>query len=227
MEELGDAIAYFLVDVLCKNSRLPSIFGLCDSCLSKRQLSSNLSQPTSNRIQGCRMSREEHPVWSVYDRLRSARLSVKYYSKKLQQTEKLNFWLEVVLLIAAPSSAVAGLWFWESEYGQIIWKFLAIPAAIVAVLKPQLHLTKKIKDYEGVLSGYRILEYDLMEIKIGIEQKKKYDAPLQADFKRAQQRERTLVGKNPESCEDTRVKKLCQAEVASELPANTFFVPEE
>ena len=173
------------------------------------------------------MSREDHPVWSVYDRLRSARLSVKYYSKKLQQTERLNFWLEIVLLVAAPSSAVAGLWFWESEYGQIIWKCLAIPAAIAAVLKPQLHLTKKIKDYEGVLSGYRILEYDLMEIKIGIEQKKKYDAPLQADFKRAQQRERTLVGKTPDSCEDQKVKRPCQVEVANELPANAFFVPED
>lgn len=173
------------------------------------------------------MSQDNHAVWSVYDRLRSARLSVKYYSCKLHQTEKLSFWLELILMVAAPSSAVAGLWFWNTGYGQIIWRYVAIPAAIAAVLKPLLHLTKKIKDYEGVLSGYRILDYDLMEIRIRIEQKKKYDAALQADFKRVQQRERTLVGKTPESREDPKVRAACQIEVMNELPAKAFFIPKE
>ena len=173
------------------------------------------------------MSQNDHPVWSVYDRLRSATLSVKYYSRRLQQTERLNFALELLLLATAPSSVIAGLWFWNTDGGQLAWQILAIPAAIAAVLKPLLHLTKKIKDYEGVLSGYRILEFDLRELKIGIEQKQKYDSALQAEFKRAQQRERTLIGKNPESREDARIRKICQEEVIKELPAETFYVPEE
>ena len=173
------------------------------------------------------MSQSDHPVWPVYDRLRSARLSVKYYCRRLESAERTNFWLEFILLIAAPSSAVAGLWFWHTEAGQLAWKLLAIPAAIAAVVKPLLHLTKRIKDYEGVVSGYRVLEYDLQEIKIGIEQKKKFDTQLQADFKRALQRERTLVGKTPESRESSRVKQICQTEVVAELPAEAFFVPED
>lgn len=169
----------------------------------------------------------EHPVWSVYDRLRSARLSVKYYSCKLKQIERANFWLEFILLATAPTSAIAGLWFWNTEGGHLAWKCLAIPAAVAAVVKPLLHLPKRMKDYEAVLSGYRILEYDLMEIKIGIEQKKRYDTSLQADFRRAQQRERTLVGKTPDAQEDAKVKSLCQTQVLKELPAESFFVPEE
>lgn len=173
------------------------------------------------------MSPSDHPVWSVYDRLRSARLSVKYYACKLQQLERANFWLEFLLLATAPTSAVAGLWFWDSELGNLVWKSFAIPAAIVAVAKPLLHLPKRMKDYEGVLSGYRILEFDLMEIKIGIEQKLRYDAALQAEFKRVQQRERILVGKTPEAQEDAKVKATCQKQVLMELPTDSFFVPEE
>ena len=170
---------------------------------------------------------EENPVWPVYDRLRSARLSVKYYSCKLQQAERLNFWFELILLATAPGSAIAGLWFWSSDSGQIFWQVLAIPAALAALLKPLLQLTKRIKDYEGVLSGYRVLDFDLMELKIAIEQKKKYDAPLQAEFKRALQRERTLIAKAPDSKEDARVRAACQLEVNRELPSENFFLPQE
>lgn len=173
------------------------------------------------------MTREDHPVWSVYDRLRSARLSVKYYCRRLENAERWNFWLDLILLITAPSSAVAGLWFWDTPTGQLAWKWIAIPAAIVAVVKPLLHLTKKIKDYEAVVSGYRILEFDLQEIKIGIEQKRKFDSQLQGDFRRAQQREKTLIGKNPESRESSRIRRICQEEVNQELPPDSFYVPEE
>lgn len=173
------------------------------------------------------MPQHDHPVWSVYDRLRSARLSVKYYCWRLEQVERANFWLELILLATAPASAVAGLWFWTTDIGQLVWKCVAIPAAIAAVLKPLLHLTKRIKDYESLVSGYRILEYDLMELKIAIEQKKKFDATLQAEFRRVQQRERILVGKNPESRENGRIKHTCQQEVNSELPPESFFIPEE
>ncbi len=170
---------------------------------------------------------QDHPVWSVYDRLRSARLSVKYYAHKLRQVERANFWLDFLLLATAPSSAIAGLWFWDTDGGQLVWKFLAIPAAVAAVAKPLLHLPKRMKEYEAVLSGYRVLEYDLLEIKIAIEQKQRYDAALQSEFRRVQQRERTLIGKTPDAQEDAKVKRACQEQVLKELPAEAFFVPEE
>lgn len=173
------------------------------------------------------MAQSDHPVWSVYDRLRSARLSVKYYCCQIERAERKNFWLEFILLVAAPSSAVAGLWFWNTDYGQMVWKALAIPAAVAAILKPLLHLTKKIKDYEAVISGYRMLEHDLLELKIAVEQKRKYDTPLQTEFKRIQQRERILVGKNPEARENPKIKAICQAEVLKELPTDSFYIPED
>ena len=173
------------------------------------------------------MAKQDHPVWSAYDRLRSARLSVKYYGRRLQYFERWNFALEVILLASAPTSAIAGLWFWQSEPGQLIWKWFGVIAAIAAVLKPTLGLTKKIKEYEGILTGYRTLEYDLMEIKSGIEQKRKFDAPLHAELKKAMQRERALISKTPEASEHFSTKRACQEEVLRELPVEAFFVPEE
>jgi hypothetical protein len=91
------------------------------------------------------MSREDHPVWTVYDKLRTACLNVKYYSRRLRSLERWNFALEFLLSATAPSSAIAALFFWNTEYGQTAWKYLAIVAAITAVAKPLLNLAKRIK----------------------------------------------------------------------------------
>jgi hypothetical protein len=173
------------------------------------------------------MDRDNHPVWTVYDKLRSARLNVKYYSCRLQTTERINFWIELLLLVTAPSSAVAGLWFWNTEYGKQIWQDMGVVAALAAVVKPLLGLTKRIKDYENILSGYRTLEYDIMEIKSSIEQKQKYDQSQQAELKKAIQREKVLVAKNPETRDRKRVKRNCEEEVRRELPPESFYVPTE
>lgn len=173
------------------------------------------------------MSRETNPVWVVYDKLRTARLNVKYYSRQLQSIERRNFWLEFVLLASAPSSAVAGLWFWEYPIGKIVWQYFGVIAAVSAITKPLLSLPKQIKEFESVLAGYRTLEYDLMEIKVLVEQKQRYDTALQSEFKKAIQREKTLIGKTPETRENTKIRDLCEAEVLQELPRESFFVPEE
>jgi hypothetical protein len=173
------------------------------------------------------VARRDHPVWTVYDRLCTARLNVKYYSARLDKYERWNFALEFVLLASAPSSAIAGLWFWNTNTGMLVWQGLSVIAAIAAVLKPLLGLTKRIKDYEISLSGYRGFEYDLMQIRTLIEQKQKYDQSLQNEFRKALEREKTLVIKTPETREDRRLRRECHEEVLRELPPERFFVPEE
>ena len=168
---------------------------------------------------------QDHPVWTVYDRLRSARLSELYFCRRLQFHERLSFGMDLVLAISAPTSALAGLFLWKTAAGQEVWKWLAVVAALVAAVKPLLHLTKRIKDYEGVMSGYRILAFDYRAIKIRVEQKGEYDKTLQAEFNRALDRERNLESKNPESRENARIKRECQAEVLKELPTDKFFIP--
>lgn len=172
------------------------------------------------------MTRENTAIWSVYDKLRTARLNVKYYCYRLEKTEFWNTVFQIILLASAPTSAIAGLWFWQSEYGKLAWQWLGCIAAIASIANAIYAPSKKIKQYEGVLTGYRTLEYDLMEIKSAIEQKGKYDTSLQNDFKRAVQREKTLVSKTPETRANVRILTLCEEQVRKELPDASFFIPE-
>ena len=171
-------------------------------------------------------TREDHPVWGVYDLYRTARLNVKYYTCKLSTTESLNFYMDIILLATAPSSAIAGLWFWENPLGHTVWQYLGIVTAIVAILKPSLGLTKKMKKYEEVLSGYKALEHDLHEIKELVAQKRAYDKALQDDFKKALKRKGVLVNKEPGEKVDKKLVSFCQREVDTELPAENFYIPE-
>ena len=62
----------------------------------------------------------DHPVWNVYDLYRTARLSVCYYSAKLNRFLWYNYLIEYILAITASSSAIAALWFWEHPVGEIV-----------------------------------------------------------------------------------------------------------
>lgn len=77
--------------------------------------------------------------------------------------------------------------------GALLWKGLGAIAAVIAILKPIFWPTKRIKDLENVVSGYRMLEYDLHEIVNNIRLKQKYSADLQREFQKAIQREKTLA----------------------------------
>lgn len=171
------------------------------------------------------MTQKNHPVWGVYNKLRTARLNVKYYCQRLERAERWNTFFEITMLASAPTSAIAGLWFWQTEYGKMAWQWLGCVAALSTLIKSAYAPGRKIKQYEGVVVGYRALEYDLMEIKAMIEQKGKYDSALQSDFRRALQREKTLVGKNPETTPNMRVLKRCEQEVRDELPDTCFITP--
>jgi len=173
------------------------------------------------------MNQTHNPVWEVYDLYRTSRLNAKYYAALLHRTEVKNFILDFILACSAPTSAIAGLWFWDTEIGNELWKYFGIIAAIAAITKPLLTLPKKIKDYESMLSGYRTLGHDLDEIQSSINQKQKYDQTEKSEFKKAMKRKGILVGKDPDSKEDTKLKKRCETEVLQELPVDSFFIPKE
>ena len=169
---------------------------------------------------------KSNPVWGVYNRLRTARLNVKYYCRRLERVEQWNGVLEFLILASAPTSAVAGLWLWNTDIGKLAWQLLSCLAAFAVILKQLYSAGKKIKQYEGVIVGYRALEYDLLEIKLLIEQKRKFDSALQTEFERALQREKVLVGKNPETRPNVNILKRCEQEVRIELPDSHFYTPE-
>jgi hypothetical protein len=173
------------------------------------------------------MEYDDHPVWTLYNELRTICLNVKYYERRLDSIERLNFWMDIALAISAPSSAIAKLDLWHTEVGNFFWIGMGIIAAVVSVIKPFLSLPKKIKEYEGLVSGYRMLYFDLREIKTLVEQYKRFDEKMQSDFQKALQREKTLIGKCTEVREKKNIKRICTAEVQKEYPPESFYVPKE
>ena len=173
------------------------------------------------------MASSTSPVWDVYDLFRTARLNVKYYTGRLLFWERVNLISEIIMAISAPSSAIAGLWFLETPIGALAWKYFGVLTAFISLVKPMLKLTKKIKNLEEIVSGYKGLEHDLHEITIMINQKKQYDSTLQKEFQNALKRKGVLVKKEPEHWIDKKFKKTCESEVLTELPVSSFFIPKE
>ncbi len=172
-------------------------------------------------------NKKNHPVWSFYDRLRTARLNTLYYSRRLDSVERTNRVMDIIICIAAPTSAISSFFLWEYEYGKIAWQIFVVIAVTLAMIKPFLNLTEQVKGFASVLSEYKILEHDLRKIKLSIDQNKKYDAALQCEFERVIERERILVSKSPETLEKKSIKKICEIEVLEEFPKDSFYIPEE
>lgn len=114
-------------------------------------------------------------MWEVYDNLRTARLNIYYWTEKLDKPKHQNRSLEIFLAIAVPSSAVAGLSFWQSYYGPYVWGFLSSIAAFLSVAKPFLKLTERVESYEAAVARYRTIEGDLSELRTDIMQERAYD----------------------------------------------------
>jgi hypothetical protein len=169
---------------------------------------------------------QNHPVWTLYDKLRTARLNVKYYGCRLQSLQRWNLGTEIFIAVST-SSSVAGFWLLQSPIGAAFWKVVGLVAAVAAICKPFLALTKKIKEMERTVTGYRLLDYELMEIKTLVEQQQRFDQQLQSKLNKASQQEKALISNSPEARPVKRVLRKCQEEVESELPIAIFYVPED
>jgi hypothetical protein len=167
-----------------------------------------------------------HPVWTLYDRLRTARLNVKYYGRLLLRLQRWNMGIEISLAVAT-STSIGGLWIWEAGVGAIVWKLIAVPTAVMAVCKPLLALTKRIKEIESLVTGYRLLDFELMEIGTKVEQKKEFDSALRNQLNKVIQQEKTLISRAPEPRPSKKILKQCREEVEQELPVDSFYVPEK
>lgn len=171
------------------------------------------------------MSNQDHPVWDVYDLLRTARLNQLYYGRRLLTLERRNFWAEITIACTSSTSAIAGFAFWKTTSGQPFWQFFLAVAALLAIAKPFLNYAKKIKSYEELLIAYRLIAHDLRDLRLDISQARDYQKVHQARFKSIKDRLRNFIDKSPERVEIARIKKICEQQVLSELPNHQFYIP--
>lgn len=166
-----------------------------------------------------------HPVWNVYDGLRTAKLNVEYYSEKLKRSQRYQLLVQITLAAAVPSSAIAGFDIWNFFIGQYAWEILTIISSILAFLHPFLGITKRIDKYRELVDGYKILFYDIGNIREKIEIDRNYNAEHQQLFRKAMDRKRELEIKETGISIDRKLQEQCQEIVKRELPSKSFFIP--
>lgn len=164
-----------------------------------------------------------NPVWDVYNLLRTVRLNEKYYNVKRDFLVKLNIFFEITLLVTAPGSALVIVW--ETEIGKVILPYLAGLAAFLALLKPLISLTDKIRQHEEVYTGYRSLYQYINRIRFQINQDEKYGQTHKIGLNEALAKRYDLVNSEPKSKPDKKLIAKCQREVNKELPPENFYIP--
>lgn len=168
-----------------------------------------------------------HPVWNIYDLLKTARLNVLYYERKLHNAERTLLTMQIVLAAAVPSSAIAGLEIWDFGLGDYAWEIFTSFASFVAFIQPFLGLPKKSKKYSELVDGYKILFYDLKDIREKIEEDKAYNSSHKKLFEAAKDRRKKLEVKETGIKLDKKLRTSCQEAVKRELPGKYFYLPPE
>lgn len=171
------------------------------------------------------MNSKKHPVWGLYNTLRTARLNVKYYSIKLHRAKTLSVWMNVIVATTAPGSTLAGIFLWETTIGDVLWKCLGIVAALVGLTRPFLGLEENIANYKALTEGFQGYYYDLDVIREKVFQQDAYDKPLQDKFLEAIEKYRSVVIAVDGSKEDKNLIRKCFTEVNQELPPESFHIP--
>lgn len=170
--------------------------------------------------------KRRHPVWDVYDEYRTVYYNVKAFARRLRQIRRLGFWMDLVLAVFTPTSAVAGLFFWDTAYGRLTWNVLISIAAVVAVAKPLLNLDEKSERILRASSGFTLLYHDLRRLVTSVSQHQDYLPAHRRAFSNILAKKRRLATEIPLASMSRREQETLYNEVNQELPVSRFFVPE-
>lgn len=170
--------------------------------------------------------RLEHPVWMVYNQQRTACLNAKYYGHKLRALERETFWTDVIIAIAAPTSGIAGLAMWQGEWGRAIWTWIPTLATFLVVIKATRKTTARMKELEKRVTSYQSLLFDMKEIGDKVRGERKFSPAALKLYETSQRRYGALFRMPPDKIDEKLLRKY-QLEVLNEMPANSFFIPEE
>jgi hypothetical protein len=171
-------------------------------------------------------TKNDHPVWDIYDAQRTARLNVLYYDHTLNNLKRIHTASEIILAVSAASGTV-GIWFFQTLFDGIPWKILISAAAIIAIAKPIIKISDRIQKESDVLCAWRDLDDELQKLSIKINQRGQYDDELKAIFLSIIEMKSEIVKDEPTDKIDDQLRESCYKRVLEELPLDSYFIPEE
>jgi hypothetical protein len=159
----------------------------------------------------------------IHDERRTARMNCIYYEKRLKQLQHWNLAVEILIALAT-SSGVAGLAFWKSDPGRIVWGGIAALAAIASAVKPLLGLSKRIEAAAELRQGYLQNFLAFNRLAMQIEGDGEVTAGHVAQHDRLADQVEALA-KQDEINPRLRLLEAAQLQVAVEMPIETLWMP--
>jgi len=162
-------------------------------------------------------------VRAVYNTYRTELMNRNYYGNRLAATRRASAALDIALAVGT-SSAIGAWALWRTSVGEIIWPVLSGVAALLAAVKPFLHLPAKTERYTSLFAGHGAVFHDLQAIVVEIERIGDYTKAISAKYNAVLERAKAL-SPNDDPCPRRRLLKRCYDEVNHQLPVTGFWWP--
>jgi hypothetical protein len=133
--------------------------------------------------------------------------------------------MELAIAIAAASSGVSGWAIWGQEKWHVAWSVFAGTAALLAVIKPFLPLTKNIERYSKLWGGHNSNFLALKNIVQRISIDQDLSKVIQDDFERINN-QHIEMAKDDDPKPSKRLITKFMREVEIQIPPNQLWCPQ-
>lgn len=160
--------------------------------------------------------------WLVlaYDQLRTARLNLKYYGRRLVFVRRVM--LAMNIAIALGTSAVVASWaIWDVQ--PAVWASFASFAAVLSLARPFLQLEEKVESYATLFSSYRTIDLELQAAIHGVRQSRQVNRSARSRLEEAIMRQAALTDEDAHP--SRRALRKAEDEVNEELPPESLWMP--
>jgi hypothetical protein len=149
----------------------------------------------------------------------------RYYACRLQEIQRWLTVLDIVVAISA-SGTIAAWSVFKDGGGSFAWKTFAAVAAVVAVVKPFLRLSKDVERYSELVVGYAAVYFDMKAIVQDIKTEGRVTDEAWARFSVVRQRTKDL-GLKDDLIPKRKLHQRCFHEVNNQIPSATLWWPIE
>lgn len=157
----------------------------------------------------------------VNNAYRTSLLNVKYYGYKLKWATRFNLFAEITIAVTS-AGGVSGWAIWSTKGGASIWATVVGLAALLAVLKPILPLSRNISTYSKLHAGHTSNFLALKDVAESMAIEKRFTREMSREFDHTRKRHREMAA-HDEPAPSTKLLERFQAEVNSQIPVDSLW----
>jgi hypothetical protein len=171
---------------------------------------------------------------ALYQLYRKAALNKEYYARRLVRIQNWNLVLEALIAATATGSSISTLGVMTIDLGKVSawlsgvqpWNILLGSAAILALLRPFLQLSKKVERYSRLFTGHLDNYLQLESIVRAVERTHKYNSAQISRFESIERRYIEL-SRSDDPVPSDRLISRCERIVNERIGWDKMWYPSE